>query len=33
MTGGLINAVITDEPTAAAILGAERSDLTIPERF
>jgi len=33
MTGGLINAVITDEPTAAAILGAERSDLTIAERF
>ncbi|MBS0318387.1 MAG: sugar-binding transcriptional regulator, partial [Proteobacteria bacterium] len=33
MRGGLINAVITDEPTAAAILGAPRSDLTIPERF
>jgi DNA-binding transcriptional regulator LsrR (DeoR family) len=33
LTGALINAVITDEPTAAAVLGAERSDLTIPERF
>lgn len=33
MRGGLVNALITDEPTAAAILGAERSDLTTPKRF
>jgi len=33
LEGGLINAIIADEPTAAAILGAERSDLTTPERF
>jgi DNA-binding transcriptional regulator LsrR (DeoR family) len=33
LEGRLINAIITDEPTAAAILGAERSDLTTPERF
>ncbi len=33
LVGGLINAVMTDETTAAAILGAERSGLTIPERF
>ena len=33
LEGGLITAIIADEPTAAAILGAERSDLTTPERF
>lgn len=33
LAGGLINALITDEPTAAAILGAERSNLTRLERF
>lgn len=33
MQGGLVNALITDEPTAAAILGAAPSDLTRPERF
>jgi DNA-binding transcriptional regulator LsrR (DeoR family) len=31
--GNLLNAIITDESTAASILGAEPSDLTIPERF
>jgi DNA-binding transcriptional regulator LsrR (DeoR family) len=33
MQGGLINAVITDEPTAAALLGAGRNELTRSERF
>jgi DNA-binding transcriptional regulator LsrR (DeoR family) len=33
MQGGLVNALITDEPTAAAILGAERSTLTRAERY
>jgi len=33
MEGALINAVITDERTAAMILGTERSGLTVPERF
>lgn len=33
LVGGLINALITDEPTAAAILGAEGLGLTQPERF
>jgi DNA-binding transcriptional regulator LsrR (DeoR family) len=31
--GGLINAIITDEPTAATILGSGRSGLTSHERF
>jgi DNA-binding transcriptional regulator LsrR (DeoR family) len=31
--GGLGNALITDEPTAAAILGAGRPDLTRPEQY
>ena len=33
LEGGLINAVITDEPTAAAILGSGRNDLTNGEKF
>jgi DNA-binding transcriptional regulator LsrR (DeoR family) len=33
MAGALINALITDEATAAAILGEGRSDLTEPLRF
>jgi DNA-binding transcriptional regulator LsrR (DeoR family) len=33
LEGELLNAVITDEPTAAAILGARQSDLTRSERF
>ena len=33
LEGGLINAVITDEPTAAAILGSDRNDLTRDEKF
>lgn len=33
LEGGLINAVITDEPTAASILGAGRNDLTKGEKF
>ena len=33
LAGGLINAVITDEPTAAAILGEERRNLTQAEQF
>lgn len=33
MEGALINAVITDEPTAAAIVGAGRNELTRPEHF
>ncbi len=33
MEGGLINAVITDEPTAAAIIGAGRNELTRVEQF
>jgi DNA-binding transcriptional regulator LsrR (DeoR family) len=33
LEGRLINAVITDEPTAAAILGAGRNELTRVEQF
>ena len=33
LAGDLINAVITDEPTAASILGSGRNDLTIGEKF
>lgn len=33
MQGGLVNAVITDEPTAAAVLGAARGELTRTEQF
>ena len=33
LEGGLINAIITDEPTASAILGGDRNDLTGGEKF
>jgi DNA-binding transcriptional regulator LsrR (DeoR family) len=33
MQGGLVNALITDEPTAAAILGTVKGELTRAEQF